>query len=954
MRPHPAPRHAAAGIVVWTMVRTVSLAIALISAVAPAVTPAAMPAAIEEAPPGAASAPDAARAASALARRVLGDRAAAFSFEAIPPERAPDGAALDVFEIEARDGRPLIRGSDGVAMAAGLHWYLKYRCLASVSWAGDQLELPRPLPDAPRTRVASPHRHRYQFNYCTFSYSMAWWDWARWEREIDWMALQGIDMPLAVTGQEAIWRKVYRDLGLTDAEIGAFFVGPAYLIFGWMGCMDGWGGPLPDRWIESHLDLAKRIVARERELGMTPVLQGFTGHVPQALRRVFPDARLRETSSWCGFPPTSFLDPEDPLFVRIGKAFLDEQARELGTDHLYAADTFIEMSPPSGDPAFLDRMGKAIHAAMTASDPDAVWVLQGWIFVNNPGFWKPPQARAFLGSVPRDRMLLLDLFCDVNPAWRLTEAFHGKPWVWCVIHNFGATPGMFGDLGGIASALSSARGSPDRGRLVGTGMMMEGIEQNPIFYDFMAELGWRDAAPDVDAWVRDWARRRYGRPHEGAEAAWATLRRTVYASPAAPRSAICSRPSLSPAAVCGRGGAPYRTVDLLPAWEGLLAAADDLGRLDTFRYDLVDVSRQVLSEVAEPLYLEARAAWRAKDRARLRAEAGRFLGLIRDLDGLLATRREVLLGRWIQEARRWGEADTAEDTGAGTAESATGDTRRATGAQADREARRGTDPEARRAEADHYEWNARNLITLWGPRRSVLHEYARKEWSGLLEGFYLPRWELFFRRMDEALADASLAGGREFDAGAFEEEITAWEEAWTHGKERYCAEPRGDSVAISRALLARYRPILEEALRPDAPSLTTGKPASASSALRGHEASLACDGFASDTDRYWATDVGMDPDPWWQVDLQRPTRVDRVVVVGYYGDRRSYGFVVETSLDGKAWETAADLRENAEPSSEEGIECRFPAREVRYLRVRQTRNSANTGRHLVEVMAYAQ
>ena len=124
---------------------------------------------------------------------------------------------------------------------------------------------------------------------------MAGWDWERWEREIDWMALNGINMPLSVTGQEAVWQKVYRDFGLNDDEINAFFVGPAYLPFGWMGCMDGWGGPLPQTWIDAHLKLQKKIVARQRALGMTPVLQGFTGHVPVALRQKLPQARFQHT-----------------------------------------------------------------------------------------------------------------------------------------------------------------------------------------------------------------------------------------------------------------------------------------------------------------------------------------------------------------------------------------------------------------------------------------------------------------------------------------------------------------------------------------------------------------------------------------------------------------------------------------------------------------------------------
>ncbi len=45
-------------------------------------------------------------------------------------------------------------------------------------------------------------------NVCTASYSMAWWDWRRWEEEMDWMALSGINLALAFTGQEAIWAQL--------------------------------------------------------------------------------------------------------------------------------------------------------------------------------------------------------------------------------------------------------------------------------------------------------------------------------------------------------------------------------------------------------------------------------------------------------------------------------------------------------------------------------------------------------------------------------------------------------------------------------------------------------------------------------------------------------------------------------------------------------------------------
>jgi len=543
---------------------------------------------------------------SALAQRVLGPRAQDFEFGTIPND-----AGCDVFEIESGQGRIVIRGSSPVAMASGLNWYLKYHCHASVSWCGNQLDLPIPLPAVDKLRMVSPHRYRYCFNYCTFSYTMAWWDWDRWEREIDWMALNGINMPLSVTGQEAIWQTVYRNLGLSDEAVNAFFVGPAYLPFGWMGCMDGWGGPLSQTWIDKHCELEKRIVARERELGMTPALQGFTGHVPAGLKTRFPEANLRQTSSWCGFPPTYFVDPADPLFIRIGKAFVEEQTRQYGTDHLYASDTFIEMTPPSNDPAFLTSMGRAVYEAMAAADPSAVWVMKGWIFVNNPKFWQPPQAKALLGAVPDDHMILLDLFCETKPVWKETEAFYGKPWIWCIVHDFGGTLGMQGNLLVIAQGPPSAMRSPQRGRMSGIGLMMEGIEQNPVVYDLMTEMTWRNDPPNLTEWIRDYAHRRYGRSHPKTEQAWQTLLDTVYRAGGSPVPPICARPALA-SGICANP--PYDPQRLVTVWQSLLECADELGRLDTYQYDLVNVARQVLADLSSPYCRRMLDAYRQKDR----------------------------------------------------------------------------------------------------------------------------------------------------------------------------------------------------------------------------------------------------------------------------------------------------------------------------------------------------
>jgi len=183
----------------------------------------------------------------------------------------------DVFEIESSGDKIVLRGNNGVAVGSALNWYLKYYCQCHYSLKSRQMRLPKPLPRVqPKVRRVSRDRWRYFLNYCCFGYSLPWYDWAQWEQLIDWMALNGVNAPLAVTGQEAVWTAAARRLGFAEADLGQFLAGPPYLPFGWMGCLDGWGGPLPKSWVQRHAELQQRILARERALGMPPMLQGFT------------------------------------------------------------------------------------------------------------------------------------------------------------------------------------------------------------------------------------------------------------------------------------------------------------------------------------------------------------------------------------------------------------------------------------------------------------------------------------------------------------------------------------------------------------------------------------------------------------------------------------------------------------------------------------------------------
>lgn len=706
-------------------------------------------------------------AAKALIKRVLPHQAQWFRVEAL------DNAGKDVFEIESDGKNIILRGNNGVSVASALYDYIKEYGHGQITWNGSNLKLPDPLPIVKeKVRKESPYEYRYYLNYCTFNYSMSWWDWPRWEQEIDWMALHGINMPLALTGQEYVWYHVYKELGFTDKDLQEFFCGPAYFAWFWMGNLDAWGGPLPLSWMERQKSLQQKIVARERALGIKPVLPAFTGHVPPMFPRYFPNAKLTKTNWRNGFADTYILDAGDPLFEKIGKKFLAEQTKLYGTDHLYSADTFNENEPPSDDPGFLASLSKQVYEGMKAADQDATWVMQGWLFYSDRKFWGAPQIKALLDAVPDDHMIILDLAAEIEPVWKRTNAFYGKPWIWNMLHNFGGNISLFGRMDGAAGGPSLALLDSASFRMKGIGLTMEGIEQNPVLYELMTDHAWRKEPIDLEKWLPAYIINRYGHRDEHAWKAWDILHRTVYNGKAirdGAESILVARPTLEPERRWAKTKLNYDPAELLGAWDELLLASDACSLYDGFRYDLVDVTRQVLANYALVLHAMLVKAYTEHDQETFKTYTSQFLELLDDLDQLLGTRQDFLLGPWIEQARNCGS----------------------------------TAPEKAL-----YERNARNLITLWGDKDSNLHEYACRQWSGLIADFYKPRWEQFFQTLTTALQSNTKA-----DLEKFETAIKDWEWNWVNTQKNFLLQPQGDPVSVVTKLHIKYRHTIGEAYK---------------------------------------------------------------------------------------------------------------------------------------------
>ncbi|MDE3252565.1 MAG: alpha-N-acetylglucosaminidase, partial [Bacteroidota bacterium] len=613
-------------------------------------------------------------AAKKLLARVLPGHQHQFLLELIA-----DAEGKDVFEIDKQDQQILLRGNNPIALASGLYWYLKYTCQVHLSWNGDNLDLPArlPLPETKTRKLIQPN-YRVFFNYCTFSYSMVWWDWKRWEREIDYLAMNGINMPLSVVGLEGVWYHSLLRIGFTDEEARGFLVGPAFQAWQWMTNIESFAGPLPKSWIDSHILLGQQIIKREVELGMKPIQQGFSGYVPLLFREKFPGARIQKTADWNNFPGCAQLNPLDPLFREFGTIFLEEQDKLFGSHGYYAADPFHESMPPQTDKTYLYKVGGEINYLIEKFDPKSVWVTQAW------SIWKD-----IIQAVPKNRLLILDL---KGNKYETTQGFWGYPFVLGKLHNFGNRINLHGDLAMLAiNKFTQLRKTIPNA--VGSGIFMEGILQNPVYYDLAFEMPFYEKSIDINNWLDGYARRRYGTRSYKAGAAMQLLLATAYkagTNNTEASSIVAARPAVDVKKSGPNSGLkiPYVPLQLLEVIE-LLLEANPAKKTSGYLFDLVDIMRQILSNLGQEMHKKTALSFKQQDLTGFDLHSKRFLDLLKDIDDITSTRPELSFDKWIADAHKSA----------------------------------GTDEEARKIN----DYNARMLLTQWGPegeRDATIFDYS--------------------------------------------------------------------------------------------------------------------------------------------------------------------------------------------------------------------------------------
>ncbi|OAQ71433.1 alpha-N-acetylglucosaminidase [Pochonia chlamydosporia 170] len=660
------------------------------------------------------------------------------------------------------NGKIIIKGTTLSALARGLRHYATDTLLLDDYWfIGPSRKPPAslPLPNSTLTG-ASVVPWRYNLNTVTFSYTFVWYQWEDWEKLLDWAAWRGVNIQLAWVGYEKIFLESFRELGMTDAEILPFFSGPAFQAWNRFGNIRGsWGGvgDLTISWIEKQFGLQKKIVARMVDLGITPVLPAFPGFVPDAIKRVRPNAPVTRAPVWEGaynYSRSYFISPLDGTSARLQNLFISKQIQAFGNvTNIYTLDQFNEMQPTNGTNAYLSSVSNHTYAALTAANPAAIWLMQGWLFHNSRQFWTDSRIQAYLGGVKdKTSSLILDLYSENAPQWQRTQGYYGRPWIWCQLHNWGGNMNLFGQISKTTGPPLSALNNSNS--LVGFGISAEGLAGNEVVYDLLLDQAWSKTAINTVGYFQNWVSRRYSAAASIPNSlfhAWELLRKHVYdntdaAVPKTPVSIYQLRPSLFGLNRTGQWPAPTKIhydPAILTQVRTLMgnASAEDASLLNTpgFKFDLVDITRQAITNEFADDYADLvttfKSAINNNVTTDLVAKGQKLLNRLESLDAVLSTNEHFTLEQWLSRAQSWADSPALKD---------------------------------------QISLNARSQVTVWFVEIPDLNDYSARAWSGLVRSYYWQRWSIFVNGLIEAVPTGAL------NEKALSDKIRIFEKEWQY------------------------------------------------------------------------------------------------------------------------------------------------------------------------------
>lgn len=692
----------------------------------------------------------------ALAGRVSPDLASKVEFQEL-------NATGDEARISAQVGKVLIRATNPRSASLALGRYIRDVAKGHISWCASRIPTEWPLPES-EIVVKPLHPYAIAYNYCTISYTMAFWDQTEWQKEIDRLALQGYNIALMTAGLQKVWDLTLQDMGYTEEQRKNYIADDAASAWWHMSNLQGLGGPVSAEQIERDAALGKWMVGAMREVGIEPIFQGFVGLIPSSTSdKQLADSNIFRTGNWSGFKNPDILDPTCGAFKTFSEKWYDNIKKvyalnnEADYPKFLGGDLFHESSPP-GSMNKDDQRLCAVNAQsyQQAAFPGVIWILQSW--------QGSPVQNLRNGLDPKFTLIqALDqgMHNTGTSGASYVNNTTGEylPWVWVEVMNFGGNTGMHGafrrfrNIGNIPGSGTGAANS-----FKGYGLLSEGLETNPSSYDMFADAFTKPNSAsqnisdgDLPKWLDDYRLRRYGYTDDNLALAHYICSTSVWDcaknQQGTVESVFCADPSYNVTCVSTWGpttGTPYPRQVLIEAARLYLASAKakpELLDIETFRYDFVEIFQQILADKAREMLPQCATS------SKLRADFMKFIDLA---DQILACSDEWRLDK--KEARVKAKAP---DTGVAA---------------------------------------YRRMITTWTSGSSVLSEYAHRSYAGLMKHYYAERWQAFFDIADGVKTQA--------EYNSFVSTLNR-----TFPTATLAATPAdGDPVAIAEAILDALEP----------------------------------------------------------------------------------------------------------------------------------------------------
>jgi len=665
-------------------------------------------------------------------------------------EKLAGTSGFDEYELEARGGIINIRATSGTAGGSALNFYLRKYCHYYYGILTRAGELPDVPPDTDGIlREKSVFHYRYAFNYCTFGYTFAFYDWQDWERMTDYLILAGYNLVLNPVGNECVWLELLQKFGYKREEAKSYLSAPNYLPWQWMMNLSGFESAYPDYWFEEQCEISRRLNRKLSSFGIGVMLPGYCGAVPDDFSARFPGSPIIPQDRWNGFLRPSLLMPEDERFSLLAQEYYSLQKKLLGAEdaHYYSADPFHEGGRKDG--IRLEEFARSVLAEMKKADDQAVWAFQGW--QANPD-------RRMLSALSREDVLICNLRGYLSGDGG--DDFLGYPHIYCSVNNFGGQQIIRGDAKRLYKVPYEQAKAADSA-CCGIGLMPEGVECDEGLFDIVGELAVRETPKEFGAFVEEWVAARYGFATKDLCEAWQYLFEVVYDGDIVENtheSSLLCRPGPDVCKVSSWAGnaSDSDTSGLREAVRTLLRYYDRLKDRESYVSDLVAVTRQLLADTGWRFVFGLNAAFCAGESAGFEDNAEKLLGLFERQAAVVDCDRRLNLQRFLDEAAKRGR--TGEDKKWLTA-------------------------------------CAKRLATLWGDRETSreLHDYAAREYGDMLRYFYRPRWEKYISVLRDCLAKG--IPFQDYDRYAEEEEFLYGEREYSRVVSRNLREAVTEAIS---------------------------------------------------------------------------------------------------------------------------------------------------------------